>query len=809
MSNQIEHRMIDHRLTRNTRGLLQKGFCLIALGLILALIGCRSTSSHNDKSKSESPAATGLSLIPAPYLLQRSPGYFILGKDTVLSVRSNDAAAEGIAHYFSELVQRTRGAHLDLLSSTSKNNDAQNGIDFVVDPRLSFRDDETDEGYQLTVAAGGIALVARDAHGLFNGAVTLWQLLTPDGSANLPLRIPCLHIEDHPRFVWRGLMLDPARHMQSPEFVKQFIDWMALHKLNVLHWHLTDDQGWRIEIKKYPKLTDIGAWRQPAGAAGVDSQGKPVRYGGYYTQEQIRDIVAYAQQRYVTIVPEIEMPGHAQAAIAAYPELGVTGKNPGVSRDWGVHTVLYNVEDSTFTFLQDVLSEVMYLFPSKYIHIGGDEAAKDQWQASARVQARMRELGIKDEIALQAYFTAHIEKFLSAHGRKLIGWDEILEGGLPPQATVMSWRGTKGAIEAAKQGHDVVLAPDPDLYFDHLSGDLPDEPAGRPKVISPRDIYAFNPIPQELDAAQATHVLGAQANLWSEYFPTDASVARATYPRAAALAEVLWSPLTAHDWNGFLDRLVVQQARYRELGLGYAQSAFAVHIDTTFDARHGKVGVKLTNQTDFGTVRYTLDGSAPTPQSPRYEAPLETAASGEVRATAFAHDVPLADARARKLDPLALLHRSSAELLQCHPDSGVILRLPDDTPPGPDQAVFHVDLFDPCWLWPDAGLDNIDHLAVDVGSIPFNFQLWKDMKSVVTRKPLKFPAGELQVHLDRCDGDLLAAVALTPALAHAGTTRLEVPIGHHAGTHSLCLRFATGKYDPLWAIDRVQLVPAH
>ncbi len=786
---------------------LQGLFFLLTLGSFLGVGGCRSAEPlpRKDEARTISPAP--VSLIPTPYSIEHRPGYFSLGVSTKLSVHSANTEALDIARWFTELAQRTRGLHLDLRPLAGADSSGEDGIIFVLDPKLAIKSGDGEEAYELTVTPQRITVTARSAHGLFNGTTTLWQLLTADTQGALPAKIPCLRIDDHPRFVWRGLMLDPARHFQSPEFVKQFIDAMALHKYNVLHWHLTDDQGWRIEIKKYPKLTEVGAWRQPAGTAGTDANGQPLRYGGYYTQAQIRDIVAYAQQRYVTIVPEIEMPGHAQAAIAAYPELGVTGKNPGVSRDWGVHTYLYNVEDSTFAFLDDVLTETMALFPSPYIHIGGDEAAKDQWHASARVQRRMRKLGIKDETALQAWFTHRIETFLSAQGRKLIGWDEILEGGIPEQATVMSWRGTKGAIEAARQGHDVVLSPDPDLYFDHLPGDLPDEPAGRPKVLSLHDVYEFNPVPKELDAVQAKHVLGAQANLWSEYFRTDASVARAAFPRAAALAEVLWSPANAHDWNSFLARLTVLQSRYRALGLGYAQSAFAVRIDADLDAQRKNAHVTLANQTGFGAIHYTLDGSAPSAQSPLYSVPFDAPATGEIRATAFLHSEPLADARTRNLDRTALLHRNSAELAQCNPASGVILKLPEDVPANATRDAFVVDIFDPCWSWPQANLDGIDHIEIDAASMPYNFQLWKDAKNIVERKPATYPIGELQLLVGRCDSAPARTISIAPLLTRSLDHKLSIPVADIGGTHDICLRFATGRHDPMWVIRSVQLVP--
>jgi hexosaminidase len=779
----------------------------------LVLFGCHSATATKSTMPSGDPPPPPLplSLIPQPYSLHLATEFFELREATTLSAISPDSDAQLPARYFVDLMQRTRGLHLNLQASAREpvetaRNDVGNRIVFQLDSTFAASDDSTDEGYRLTVVPRRITIVARTPHGLFNGAVTLWQLATADPAAR-DVRIQCLTIEDHPHFVWRGLMLDPARHFQSPEYVKQFIDWMALHKYNVLHWHLTDDQGWRIQIKKYPKLIDIGAWRQPAGAAGVDANGKPVRYGGYYTQEQIRDIVAYAQQRFVTIVPEIEMPGHAQAAIAAYPQLGVTGKNPGVSHDWGVHTYLYNVDESTITFLQDVLTETMALFPSPYIHIGGDEAAKDQWKASAHVQQRMRELRIGSEAALQSWLIKRMETFLNAHGRKLIGWDEILEGGLPEQATVMSWRGIKGAIEAAKQGHDVVLSPDPDLYFDHLPGDLVDEPAGRPAVISLQDVYRFNPIPSELDATQARHVLGAQANLWSEYFQTETSLTRATYPRAAALAEALWSPASARDWQGFLDRLVAQQARYRALGIGYAQSAFAVRIDADYDTAQTNVMVKLSNQTNFGKIHYTLDGSLPGAQSPQYTAPFHTDAAGQIQATAFALNQALADPQTRKLDVTSLLRRTSVELAPCRAGTGVSLRLPDPTPAAAGSHPYLVEIFDPCWVWPQVELNRIQRLRVDVASLPYNFQLWNDAKSVVSRKPKKYPRGELQIHQDRCDGHVLATLALSPEILRSGKGELSTDVSALSGTHDLCLQFATGGHDPMRVVDAVQLTP--
>ena len=523
---------------------------IVATVLILLLGACSAV--HRPQIE-DAP----LPLIPLPAAIERAPGHFFLRRGMPVIVRSENAQALGAAQYFQQL---ENSLHLDLRPNGAEADDA---IVFDLDTHLPAPGDERGEGYELSVSPQRIRIAARTPQGLFYGGITLSQLIGP-GDSTGSAAVPAVTISDHPRFGWRGVLLDSARHFQSPEFVKKFIDQIAQHKLNVLHWHLTDDQGWRVQIRQYPKLTDIGAWRTPPG-------GGPL-YGGFYTQDEIRDIVRYAAQRCVTIIPEIEMPGHAQAAVAAYPQFGVTGNDPVVSHDWGVNTYLFNVDEPTFGFLQNVLDEVMELFPSRYIHIGGDEAAKDQWQASARVQARLHELGLKDEAALQGWFTARIGKYLAAHGRKLIGWDEILEGGVPPDATVMSWRGTQGAVDSARQGHDVVMAPSPLMYFDHLQYSGHQEPPGRPDVVSLQDVYRFEPVPKDLDATQAAHVLGGEATLWSEYLTDAQRVEHAAFPRLAALAEVLWSPQRSLDWNSFQARLPAQLARYARADVAYARA---------------------------------------------------------------------------------------------------------------------------------------------------------------------------------------------------------------------------------------------
>lgn len=533
--------------------------------LALMLTGCGERASQDqDQSAAAAPI---VSVIPAPREITPGVGAFTVNKDTSVHF-SVDAGSEQVARYFTDLLQRTHGL---ALAATAGGDVGDGAIEFKV---LAGEGKTDDEGYSLEISPRAITVSSHSSRGLFYGAVTLWQILTADAAA-ASISVPAMTIQDAPRFRWRGLMLDSARHYQSPEFVKKFIDWMALHKLNVLHWHLTDDQAWRLEIRKYPRLTSVGAWRVPAGpaaAADIDPMtGKPRVYGGFYSQDQVRELVAYAAQRNITIVPEIEMPGHASAPVAAYPQLGVTGRpSPGVPADWGVYPTLYNVDDDTFSFLENVLTEVMALFPSEYIHVGGDEAVKDQWIASAKVQARMRELGVKDEHALQSYFIQRIEKFLNARGRKLIGWDEILEGGLAPNATVMSWRGIDGAIAAATAGHDAVLSPQPGLYFDNRQNGATDPSPGRGWIVSLEDVYRFDPAPASLQPDQLKHILGVQGNIFSEHMRTEQRVEHMTFPRAAALAEVGWTPAERRDWPDFQARLPAQLHRYDTLGIHYA-----------------------------------------------------------------------------------------------------------------------------------------------------------------------------------------------------------------------------------------------
>jgi len=737
-------------------------------------------------------------LIPQPAELHFVPdgARFTLHAGTRVRAAAADAAALQAAEQFVAMLQGSHGIALTL--DTADAAPAPGTITFSTAASL----DIAAEGYRLEVDAAGIQIQAADAAGAFYGAVSLWQLTGE--AAVLPVAIPALRIDDAPRFAWRGYMLDSSRHIQSIEHIKGLIDQMARHKLNVFHWHLTDDQGWRLEIKRYPKLTQIGAWRIPAGKAGVDAEGNPVRYGGFYTQDEAREIVEYARQRHITVMPEIEMPGHAQATIAAYPELGASGTTPPVSADWGVHTWLYNVEDSTFEFLENVLLEVMDIFPSEYIHIGGDEADKYQWRNSPAVQAKRRALGLKDDNALQSWFIRRAGDFLAKHNRRLIGWDEILEGGpLPPGATVMSWRGMEGAVEAAHSGHDAVVSASHSLYLNRFQSPYADEPPGHnpvSEIVSLQWVYGFEPVPAELDAAQARHILGAQAHVWTEHIRTEARVEHMTFPRLSALAEVVWSPKAARDWNDFLPRLAVQMQRFAKAGIAAADSAFAVRIAAEPSAEGAQIA--LTNQSSFGELRYTLDGTTPNAQSPLYTQPLAIRLPTTLTANAFFNGQSLAHPRTLTVDALTLRTRDAEDLASCT-DSHFVLRLEDDeplagAPADGERAVVPVNIGRPCWRWPQAALDGIASVRVQAVDLPYNFQ-FGDASATLT--PVN-----LEVRIDSCDAQILAEVLVNAA--QAGVKQIDVALPATTGSHDLCLTFSGSHRHTLWAIDQVQLLTA-
>ncbi|MFD9567307.1 beta-N-acetylhexosaminidase [Streptomyces sp. NPDC059994] len=517
-------------------------------------------------------AMTSADLIPAPASVTTSrPGTFVLGPDTALAA---GPGTEGVARGLRSTVGTALGRALPPGEAG-----APGIVTLRVDPALA------PEAYRLTVDAR-VEIVGGSAAGVFWGAQTLRQLLGPDAyrkacaDPGARYGIPWQVIEDAPRFAWRGLMLDVSRHFMPKDGVLRYLDLLAAHKLNVFHFHLTDDQGWRIEIKRFPRLTEVGAWRARTKYGHRASElWDEMPHGGFYTQDDIREIVAYAAERHISVVPEIDIPGHSQAAIAAYPELGNTDvidtTRLSVWDTWGVNPNVLAPTDNTLRFYEGVLEEVLGLFPaatSPFVHIGGDECPKDQWKASPAARARIKELGLAGEDGLQSWFVRHFDRWLTDRGRRLIGWDEILEGGLAPGAAVSSWRGYAGGIEAARAGHDVVMCPEQQVYLDHRQAAGPDEPMPIGYVRTLEDVYRFEPVPPELTEAEARHVLGTQANVWTEVMQDQARVDYQVFPRLAAFAEVAWSALPApgaRDFAGFERRMRSHYARLDALGVAY------------------------------------------------------------------------------------------------------------------------------------------------------------------------------------------------------------------------------------------------
>jgi hexosaminidase len=497
--------------------------------------------------KNTVPEPPAVSIVPQPVALSVANNYFILNDTVTISANLTEelSAVSFLIDFF-----KTQNVPTKIITDTIADITFRS---FVSEKYLP-------EGYyHMVVNAEGVDIFSTSASGLFYGTQSLMQLIVQEKK---DWQVPYLTLTDFPRFSWRGLHLDVSRHFFPVDFVKRYIDLMARYKFNTFHWHLTEDQGWRIEIKKYPKLQEVAAYRKETLIGHYSAQphqydGQP--YGGYYTQEEIKEVVAYAAERFVTIVPEIEMPGHALAALSAYPHLGCTTGPYETATLWGVFDDVYCAgKESTFTFLEDVLDEVIELFPGQYIHIGGDECPKTRWKECAQCQKRMKVEGLSDEHELQSYFIQRIEKYLNARGKKIIGWDEILEGGLAPNAAVMSWRGEEGGIAAAKAGHDVVMTPGFALYFDHYQGDPQNEPVAIGGNTSLKKVYSYEPIPASLDQNEQRFILGAQANVWTEYIKTPEHVEYMTYPRALALAEVVWSPKEARDWTSFVNRLTHQ-----------------------------------------------------------------------------------------------------------------------------------------------------------------------------------------------------------------------------------------------------------
>ena len=567
-------------------------------------------------------------LIPFPARFVGQNGQFSLSATTrVVTSPATDASVKAVAQTFVNQVKAANGLALPV-AATSPALAKGAHIFLTLNKKLNLGD----EGYKLTVTPTRVLAEAATSKGLFYAAQTMRQLLPVGQSTTATM--PACAITDKPRFSYRGLHLDVSRNFMPVSFVKKYIDLLAMHKQNTFHWHLTDDQGWRIEIKKYPKLTQIGSKRAETVVGQYfqnypqQFDGKPV--GGFYTQDEIRDVVRYAQSRFVTIVPEIEMPGHALGALAAYPELGCEPtKNYQVATKWGVFDDVFCPSDKTFGFLQDVLTEVMTLFPGKYIHIGGDECPKTAWKKSAFCQELMKKNNLKDEHELQSYFIRRIEKFVTSKGRAIIGWDEILEGGLAPNATVMSWRGTEGGIAAAKQKHNVVMTPTGTCYMDYYQGNPATEPLAIGGYLPLDQVYAYEPMPTELTPAEQKYVLGVQGNIWTEYTPTPEAVEYMVYPRAIAIAELGWMQAGPHNFEDFAQRLKNHLPRLS--GVNYAKRLFDITATTQANDQ-GQLQVVLKKLDSDSRIFYTLNGKEPNERSTEYIGPFTLTKTTTVKA---------------------------------------------------------------------------------------------------------------------------------------------------------------------------------
>lgn len=535
--------------------------------LLLILAGIFSTYNSNGQTVS-------YSVIPTPQIVNTTgQDSFHLKKNTTIAYPKGNELLKRNAEFLSEYIGQATGKALAIRTYT-KERKANNTIILALDSTVKNK-----EGYILTTTSKGIRISGQTANGVFYGIQTLRKAI-PATVQKAEISLPAGEIKDEPRFSYRGMHLDVCRHFYPVEFIKRYIDLLALHNMNTFHWHLTEDQGWRIEIKKYPKLTEIGSIRSKTviGKAGSGKYDN-APYGGFYTQEQAKEIVKYAQERFITVIPEIDLPGHMLAALAAYPELGCTGGPYEVCPDWGIFDdVLCIGNDKTLPFLEDVLAEIIEIFPSKYIHIGGDEAPRTRWKECTKCQARIKNEGLKAdkehtaEDRLQTFCMTRIEKFLNDKGRQIIGWEEILKGDVAPNATVMSWRGIQSGIKAAQMGHDVIMVPKDHCYFDYYQAkDTKQEPLAIGGFVPVENVYNLNPVPDELTAEQQKHILGAQANLWSEYIPTTQQVEYMVLPRMAALSEALWTQPQSKDYGSFLQRLPWLVKLYQRDGFNYAK----------------------------------------------------------------------------------------------------------------------------------------------------------------------------------------------------------------------------------------------
>lgn len=567
-------------------------------------------------------------IIPRPLSFKSNNGAFEISPATMIWVDQQQADLRAIGQQLADGLKGISGHALKLLPDQPVRN--RRGIRLVVQPGL----DLPAEAYRLEVTAGSVTISAKSTAGLFYGAQSLQQLVRQEGQQ---VWIPAVSVYDRPRFAWRGMMLDVGRYFYSVDFIKKMLDNMAIYKMNRFHWHLTDDQGWRIEIKKYPELTAKGAWRSETQfARGGDRWVDKNPHGGFYTQEQIREVVRYAQSKFITVVPEIEMPGHSLAALSVFPELSCTGGPFKIPGQWKIEKDVYCAgNEKTFAFLQDVLSEVIALFPGTVIHIGGDECPKDRWKACAKCQQRIKEEGLKDEHELQSYFIKRMERFLLQKKKTIIGWDEILEGGLAPNAMVMSWRGTKGGLEAAKLKHSVVMSPNMYMYFDYYQGEHHIEPYANGNLLPIKKVYEYEPVPEELTENERPFIAGVQANVWTEFIHSNATAEYMIFPRIAAAAEVGWTSKEQKNWTDFSKRIEQEFVRYDKADIHYARSIYNVWCRARTDSAAGRTEIVLEAESYRPEIRYTLDGSTPTATSALYKVPVRAKLPVTVNAAVF------------------------------------------------------------------------------------------------------------------------------------------------------------------------------
>ncbi|MBO4571656.1 MAG: family 20 glycosylhydrolase [Bacteroidales bacterium] len=572
-----------------------------------------------------------VSVIPKPHHLEMADGTFTITRSTPVFIEAGSEELERIAGFLNEKLRTAAGFELEVREADLSSH--EKGIYFL-DAGLSA------ESYELRVEPGRIVIDYGDGAGAFYGLQTLLQLLPTEifsakKASGVKWQVPCCSIEDAPRFPYRGMHLDCCLHFFEIEFLKKYIDVMALHKVNRFHWHLTEDQGWRLEIKKYPLLTEKGQWRKETVIGSLKSgvyDGTP--HGGYYSQDEVRDLVKYAAERYVTIIPEIEMPGHALAAISCYPELSCGLEDHyETATKWGVFKQVFCPKEETFKFLEDVMDEVFELFPSKLVHIGGDECPKTSWKQCEHCQKLIRQLGLKDEFELQSWFITRMEKYINSKGHEIIGWDEILQGGLAPNAKVMSWLGEEGGIKAAQQHHEAVMAPYPKYYLDYWQADPDSEPLAMDGPTTLRTMYEYEPVPAVLTPEEARYIIGVEGCVWTEYMPTPARVEYMAWPRMCAIAEAGWSA-PEKDWDNFTRRLEHHLGRLSNLGVGYCDAFHNPFIEFHKDTPHDMV-VTISVDAPDAEIRYTLDGSRPTASSQLYEMPFVINRQQRVTAAAF------------------------------------------------------------------------------------------------------------------------------------------------------------------------------